>query len=94
MRPLLVNSHNKVACLDECQQEDEEDEGEGVSNKFVQPKLMTISKAMQSLEGVAAFIENRGILLKQPKFVTSEIWQQHSVTQKITLGSQLWMIFH
>ena len=42
------------------QQEDEEDEGESVSSMSVQPMFTTISKAMQSLEDVATFIENKG----------------------------------
>ena len=46
MCPLSVNSHSKAACLDEGQQEDDEKEGEGVCSKPVQPKLMTISKAV------------------------------------------------
>ena len=74
-RPLSGNSHNNVACLDEGQQEDEENEAEGVSSKSVQPKLTTTSNAMQSLENVAAFIETSNVLLKQPRFVTLEIWQ-------------------
>ena len=60
MCPLSVNSRNRVACLDECRQEDEENEGKSVSNKSVQSKLTTISNAMQSLEDVATFIENKG----------------------------------
>ena len=33
---------------------------QGVSSKFVQPKLVTINKAMQSLEDVVTFIKNKG----------------------------------
>ena len=51
-RPLSINSRSKVAYLDECQQKDEKDEGEGVSSKSVQRKLTTINKAMQSLEAL------------------------------------------
>lgn len=94
MHPLSVNSCNKAACFGESQQEDGENEGKGIFIKSVQPKLTTNSKAVKSQEDVAAFIKNRGVLLMQSKFVISEIWQQHSVTRKITLGSQLRMIFH
>ena len=54
--PLIVNSRNKAACLDEGQQKGGEDEREGVStcSMSVQPKLTTISKAMLSLEYVSS----------------------------------------
>ena len=52
------------ALIDESQQEDEEDEGEGISSKFVQLKLTAISKAMQSLENVAALIQNNEYTFK------------------------------
>ena len=54
-----MNSRIKAACLDEGQQEDEEDEEESVCSTFEQPKLTAISKFMQSLENVAAIIENK-----------------------------------
>ena len=85
-----MNSRNKVTCLDEGQQEDE---GEGVSSKSVQPQLMTVSNAMQSLD-FAALIEN--------KRCTSEATQAcHiknlaaalSYKEDSIVGSQLWMIF-
>ena len=50
---------NKLARLDEGQQEDEQDEGEGFCSTSVQPKLMTIREAILSLENVAAFIEDK-----------------------------------
>ena len=64
-----LRSRNKAACLDEGQQEDEEDDGEGVSSKSVQPKLTTTRETLQSLEDVVAFIENRGCTSD-----TAQVW--------------------
>ena len=52
-----VGPRDKAACLEEDQQEDE---GEGVSSKSVQPKLTTFWKSMQSLDDVAAFLDSKG----------------------------------
>ena len=41
MHPLNVSRRNKAVCLDERQQDDEENEGEGIFSKSVQPKLTT-----------------------------------------------------